>query len=330
MLRCLRGQLAPGERCVTVNPDLKTFCDEFDDYFPRDGQTWAERVEVRRRILDAIGNCSSIEIFQEENFISSRLDSKEWEMVLSPLQNNSSLKKVSLISDCYRDYPKSVELRGRLWGVYEKENKVTVEEKECGITHAAELILYATNLQILKFRGSVWWSCENPVEQLTSSVSNAMRQRLNELEITDVSPGDVDRWWQACSNVIKESMPASTSVNISVSMVDSGGLRTAEPESFRLETKMGSLSPSHSLKIDLRFRSASLGPQDLVTAITKFLDACPPASLQGYVYYQVDNFHEEMRKNKDESYEFLNWVLTHDVVKELCVIVLEREDSHLQ
>ncbi|KAL2632090.1 hypothetical protein R1flu_016776 [Riccia fluitans] len=41
-----------------------------------------------------------------------------------------------------------------------------------------------------------------------------------------------------------------------------------------------------------------------------------------------------MRKNwgsnKDESYEVLNWALTHDIVKELCVIVPESEDSRLQ
>ncbi|KAL2632421.1 hypothetical protein R1flu_017107 [Riccia fluitans] len=377
MLRRLRGQLAPGESCVTENPDMR------QDFY---GFGYGNRAakQARKRILDAIGNCSSMEIFREEYLIYCGLDSEEWEMVLSPLRNNFSLKKVSLISDCdsdsfYRPRIEAEERRGKLWEqllrtsqtlkaveirfnatqatsflpelasglrdnpgnsleviefysiVHEKEHEVIVEEeKERVITHAAELIKYATNLQILKFRGSVWWSRENPIGQLTSSVSNAMRQHLNELEITDVSPRDVNRWWQACSNVIKESVPALTSVNISVSTVDIGCRRTAEPESFRLETKMCSSSPSHSLKIDLRFRSASLGPRNLVTAITKFLDACPPASLQGYVYYHVDKFHEEMRKNKDESYEVLNWALTHDVVKELCVIVPERKDSRLQ
>ncbi|KAL2632102.1 hypothetical protein R1flu_016788 [Riccia fluitans] len=384
MLRRLRGQLAPGESCVTENPHLEK---ELGDYFRRDVIITAKHLEVRRRILDAIGNCSSMEIFREEYLLYSGLNRAEWNMVLSQLRNNSSLKKVSLISDCDRGDTESVELRGKLWEqlfrksqtlkaveirfdatratsylpelasglrdnpgnsleviefyskVHEKEHEVTVEEeKERVITHAAELIKCATNLQILKFRGSVWWSRENPIGQLTSSVSNAMHQRLNELELTDVLPGDVDRWWQAwwqaCSNVIKKSVPASTSLNISLSTVDSGGPRTAEPESFRLKIKMGSSSPSHSLKIDLRFRSASLGPRDLVTAITKFLDACPPASLQGYVYYHVDKFHEEMRKNwgsnKDQSYKVLIWALTHDVVKELCVIVPEREDSRLQ
>ncbi|KAL2632082.1 hypothetical protein R1flu_016768 [Riccia fluitans] len=315
MLRRLRGQLAPGESCVIENPDLQK---DFYGFAVRDGKITAKQAEVRRRILDAIANCSSMEIFREEYLFYSGLNRAEWEMVLSPLQNNSSLKKVSLISDCDRGYTESVEIRGKLWEqllrtsqtlkaveirfdatratsylpelayglrdnpsnsleviefyskVHEKEYEVIVEEeKERVITHAAELIKYATNLQILKFRGSVWWSRENPIGELTSSISNAMRQHLNELEITD-----------------------------------------------------------------LRFRSASPGPRDLVTAITRFLDACAPASLQGYVYYHVDKFHEEMRKNwgsnKDESYKVLNWALTHDVVKELCVIVPEREDSRLQ
>ncbi|KAL2631985.1 hypothetical protein R1flu_016671 [Riccia fluitans] len=298
MLRRLRGQLAPGESCVTENPDLKN--DEFGDYFqcivPTDKQ-----IEVRRRILDAIGNCSSMEIFREEYLIYSGLDSEEWEMVLSPLRNNSSLKKVSLIPDC--DYYESVEqVRGKLW---------------------QQLLRTSQTLKVVEIRFK-------PVRQLMLStvLSNAMLRWC--LNITDVLPGDVNRW----CNVIKETVPASTSVNISVNTVDFGGPRTAEPESFRLKIKMGASSPSHSLKIDLRFQSAGLEPRGLVTAITKFLYACPPASLKGYVYYHVDKFHEEMRwywgSNKDESYEVLNWAFTHDVVKELCVIVPEREDSRLQ
>ncbi|KAL2611724.1 hypothetical protein R1flu_023416 [Riccia fluitans] len=105
-LRFFRGRLAPDESRVTI-PDLLSHFQldgffEFGQYSHQQTSQPRSRAPVRsarRRILEAIGSCPSVEIVREQDLLRYRLTKYEWEIVLTPLLLSTSLEEISLVID---------------------------------------------------------------------------------------------------------------------------------------------------------------------------------------------------------------------------------------